>query len=274
MQTESSRSRSIANKFKQDFRLFLQDELTSRCAKNPNYSLRSFAKALDVSPSALSAMLSGKRPITHRMKEKLGLKLGLALSDLKQLKSQPHGNSKQNSDSADVEGFQQLTIDRFAIISEPYHYALLELIKTQGFRWDMKWIAQRLKITASEAKIASERLERVGLLDRNSEGELIDSTKGFSTDIREGLSSPAQRRFQKRSLEQAIEAVERVPIEQRDNTSMTMAVDSRDLLQAKKMIKEFRRRFCSKLEAATRLDEVYQLTISFIPLTNAQGEEK
>ena len=258
----------------QDFRLLLQDQLTSRCAHNPNYSLRSFAKSLDVSPSALSALLNRRRPLTHKMKERLGLKLGLGLSDLKKLKSKPHGNTKLNTDSVIQGSFQQITLDSFAIISEPYHYALLELLKTQNFKWDKKWIAQRLKLTTSEVRFAIERLERVGLLGRDEQGNLFDTTKGFSTDIREGLSSQAQRRFQERSLSQAIAAVQSVPAPLRDNTSMTMAVNAQDLPKAKQMIKEFRRRFCGQMEASLSPDEVYQLTISFIPLTSSLGEKK
>jgi uncharacterized protein (TIGR02147 family) len=179
---------------------------------------------------------------------------------------------KDESVPADL--FRQITVDTFAIISQPFHYALLELIKTHDFRWDSKWIAQRLQKTVSEINIAIERLERVGLLDRDDKGELVDSTNGFSTDIREGLSSDAQRRFQERSLERSIAAVQNTPVNLRDNTSMTMAINVKDLPLAKQLIKDFRRKFCTKLEAQTRLDQVYQLTVSFVPLTNVSGVQK
>ncbi|WP_413290782.1 TIGR02147 family protein [Bdellovibrio sp. HCB337] len=263
--TKAKRSQTRRN-----FRNVLQDELTLRCSRNPNYSLRSFAKALQISPSALSAMLSGKRPITDKMKERLGLKLGLSLSELKRLHSQPHGNSKlKNTDG--IEGsFQQITVDTFAIISEPYHYALLELMKTEGFEEEPRWIAQRLQITVSEVKFALERLERVGLIERDEKGVLTDATEGFSTDIRDGLTSQAQRRFQENSLRHAMTSVQTVPLEKRDNTSMTMAINSADLPKARKMLKTFRRRFCKDLESAPRLNEVYQLTMAFVPITNTK----
>ncbi|WP_413581211.1 TIGR02147 family protein [Bdellovibrio sp. HCB288] len=254
-----------------DFRFVLQESLAERCARNPNYSLRSFAKMLDVSPSALSAIINGKRPLTHKMKERLGLKLGLEISDLQKLKSKPHGNSKKRNDSSqDI--FHPIAADTFSIISEPHHYALMELMKTENFHWNTKWIAKRLQVTVSEINMAIERLLRVGLLDRNEDGDLFDTTQGFSSDIREGLSTIAQRRFQERSLEKAIQAVQTVPAEIRDNTSMTMAINTKDLAAAKAYIKEFRRRFCSDLEANPVVDEVYQLTISFIPLS--VGAEK
>ncbi len=254
-----------------DFRIFLQDELTNRCARNPNYSLRAFAKFLEISPSALSALINGKRPISQKTKQRLGIKLGLQLRELEKFKVTPHGNRK-NLDAVDRKEFQQVTIDTFSIISEPHHYALLELIKTENFKWDTKWIARRLKLTVSEVNIAINRLERVGLLSRNENGELYDTTDGFSTDIRDGLTTEGQRKFQQRSLERAIATITQVPLSMRDNTSVIMAINSVDIPQAKQMLKEFRRKFCRQLENNKQLNEVYQLTLSFIPITS--GGEK
>ena len=43
-----------------DFRLYLQNEFVRRANKNPSYSLRSFARSLEVNDSTLSKLLSGK----------------------------------------------------------------------------------------------------------------------------------------------------------------------------------------------------------------------
>lgn len=249
----------------QAFRLTLQQELASRCAKNPNYSLRSFAKFLAISPAALSALLNGKRPVTVKMRNRIGFKLGYSVEQLAQFQAKAHGNSKKSAEPAAP--FQQVSLDVFSIISEPYHYALLELLKTHDFQPEPRWLAKRLGLTASEINFAVERLERVGLLAREESGQLIDTSSGFTTDIRDGLTSQAQRRFQTRSLEKAIQAVETQPVELRDNTSVTMAINRADLPKAKAMIKDFRRRLCQELEANPTLDEVYQLTVSFVSLT-------
>jgi uncharacterized protein (TIGR02147 family) len=268
METRKNKSQK-----KQDFRFFLQNELSFRCSKNPNYSLRSFARFLSISPSALSAMMNGKRPITEKMKERLGFRMGLSIEQLKNLRAKPHGNSRI-SKTTHEDHFQQLTIDTFTVISEPYHYALLELMKTQDFHWDSKWISQRLDKTVSEINFAIERLERVGILEKNQHGNLTDTTDGFTTDIREGLSTQAQRRFQENSLKQAISSLQNTPIEFRDNTSITFALNKSDIPKAKKMIKGFRRRFCNELEENSNLNEVYQLTIAFTPLTYPSGGTK
>lgn len=271
MEIEKDKSHGTVRRHR-EFRLFLQDELAKRCSHNPNYSLRSFAKFLGVSPAALSDLLNSKRPVTVKMKERLGFKLGLSLSELSQLKAKPHGNSKSKTSFNTEVAFQPIAIDLFSVISEPYHYALLELLKTEDFEQETKWIARRLKITVSQVNIAIERLERVGLLARDTKGYLIDKTNGFRSDIREGLSSEAQRRSLICSHELAIAAIRTIPVEFRDNTSMTMAVNTSDLPRAKQMIKEFRRQFCFDLESNTNLDEVYQINISFVPLTELKSK--
>ena len=59
-----------------DYRVALANELTARTARNARYSLRSFARDLGVSVTALSDVLSGKRHFAvknaYRVIEKLG----------------------------------------------------------------------------------------------------------------------------------------------------------------------------------------------------------
>lgn len=38
----------------------------------------------------------------------------------------------------------QLSMDQFAIIADWYHFAILNLINTPGFKSDISWIAKRL----------------------------------------------------------------------------------------------------------------------------------
>ncbi len=54
----------------------LKKELDSRKSRNPNYSLRSFARSLDISPSRLSEILSGQR-MSMKTANKIATKLKL-----------------------------------------------------------------------------------------------------------------------------------------------------------------------------------------------------
>ena len=53
-----------------------------RCRTNSSYSLRAFARSLKIEPSALSQIINKKRPLTEKMKLRLGSALGLGVREL------------------------------------------------------------------------------------------------------------------------------------------------------------------------------------------------
>lgn len=247
----------------QDFRSLLQEELLKRCRTNPQYSARSFAKALGIGHSALIEMLNNKRTITNKSIEKIGIVLGLSINEIQRFQKKVDSKSNKPSEA----NYQQLTIDQFAIISDWYHYAILELIRIKGFPHTSNDFARALGITKTEANIAVERLERIGLLEKDESGNFHETNQGFATNISGNLTSLGSKKLQKQILEQSINALMTIPIEQRNHTSMTMAIDPKLLPEAIEKIKKFRRELTEFLEANGEASEVYQLSLSLFPVT-------
>src|SRR4051812_15212075 len=102
------------------FRLFLQEELIRRCEKNRGYSLRAFARTLAINPASLSRMLRGERDISVEMKQRLGMRLGLGPVELQKFSADGDGTTP---------AYSQLSLDAFAVISDWFHFAILELTK-------------------------------------------------------------------------------------------------------------------------------------------------
>lgn len=247
-----------------DFRVVLQQEFVKRCQKNPHYSLRSFARALSIEPSPLSAILRGKRPITEKMKNRLGLALGFSLSEMAKFSGTAPRGAEAN--------YQQLTLDSYAVISDWYHYAILELIRVKSFKGDLTYISKALGISKTETHIAVERLQRLGLLSISKNGKWVDNTtNGYATNINQDLTSQASKKLQRQVLEMALRALEELPTDVRSQTSMTMAISPEDLPEAKVMIKNFRRELCSFLEKNKKPTQVYNLGISLYPISK-EGE--
>lgn len=65
-----------------DFRQFLEDELARRSQNSPRYSLRAFARHLEVDSSFLSKILNGKRTVTMRTIRMFGERLNLTHDEL------------------------------------------------------------------------------------------------------------------------------------------------------------------------------------------------
>lgn len=247
----------------QDFRTFLQSELLERCRRNPRYSLRAFARALQIESSALSKILRGRRRLSDSMLTRLSVQLGLSPEQLSYYRNQ------QLESGSGMVSFHQLTIDTFHIISDWYHYAILELIRLDGFQSKPQWISNRLGIGIPEVSAALERLERVGLIQMNDDGEVVSVPKSH-THIKDGFTDAAVRNFQKTMLEKASVALEEVAIQNRDHTGMTMAINTKRLPEARHLIKKFRRELSAFLEQDPEKDEVYQLSVALFPLSRAE----
>lgn len=246
-----------------DFRLYLQTELIRRCRQNANYSQRAFAKFLGVENSWLSKVMRRQKNMSPRSINKIGERLGLSPYEInKFLKSISNARPSQSPPIK----FAQLNQDTFEVISEWYHFAILELMKLKSFKMDTRWISSRLGITHAEAQAAIERLVRVGIL-REQENIWVDESKGFTThNLGVNYSSSAHRKLQESILAKSAYALKNLPIERRDHSSMMMATNKSKLEEAKRRIDEFRYSLCEFLEDCSERDAVFQLSVSLFPL--------
>jgi transcriptional regulator with XRE-family HTH domain len=244
-----------------DFRLFLQQELLRRCKKNPKYSLRSFANYLKVNPSSLSQYLRGKRPLPVETKRKIAFQL-----DLKPAQIAPFLESTQAT-----KNLRELSSDLFAVMSDWYHDAILELTRLPSFKANSKWIAKTLGITASEVNVAVERLVSLDFLEITDEGDWINQLGDNTTITQTDLTTAALRKLQKQILEKSITAIDEIDKPLRDHTSSLMTIDLKDLEEIKRKIAIFRRGLLTYAERkAAHPTDLYQLAISFFPLTKIE----
>ncbi|NUM87955.1 MAG: TIGR02147 family protein [Bdellovibrionales bacterium] len=255
------------------FRLRLQAELVRRCKANPQYSIRAFARFLGVESSRLSKILRGERPVGAKLLAQFSQRLGLSPAEMSRYQAEDRRRSG-GALHGTARTYLELSQDTFETIEDWRHYAILELMKVAGFRPEMRWISRRLGASVAETRACVERLTRVGLLEVLDDGSWHDKSEGFSSHILgENQTTAAHRRFQAELLRRAIEAIENVPIERRDQSSMMMATHSSKMNEAKKRIKEFRRELTEFLEDCEEKDSVYQLAVSIFPLTVLEKEK-
>ncbi|OGQ59232.1 MAG: hypothetical protein A3G92_06955, partial [Deltaproteobacteria bacterium RIFCSPLOWO2_12_FULL_38_8] len=151
-----------------------------------------------------------------------------------------------------------------------YYDAILELTKVKQFKPEPKWIAKVLGIPTQQVRSSIKKLERLKLLKIDQNGKWLDQSP-FNTTIKNDFTTTAFRKLQKQVLEKASRALEEVPYEKRDQSSVTLPIYAEDLSKAKKIIRDFRRKLCSSLKRKdTSPTDVYQLSVSFYPLTQLQ----
>ncbi len=246
------------------FRLWLQRQFTERCKRNSRYSLRAFAKSLQMDASTLSKVLSGKRILSKHLMIAVCDKVGASPQD-----RQAFGLIAGSAENFD--NYLQVQLDTFAVISDWYHYAILELTYVSGFKNDAKWISRKLAITVEEVKSALDRLMRLGLLIEEN-GSLIKSSKWLTNQSAVDTSS-AHRDLQRQIVSKALIAIDECPSELKDITSMTMAIDINRLAEARQVIRQFRRQLCALLEDGQQ-SQVYNLAIQLYPISKQENSKQ
>lgn len=235
---------------------WLLAEFKRRKSENNAYSLRSFARQLGLPPGRVSELLSGKRALTDKSFEKIAERLGLSTRQRKALRGE-----KGATDS-----YHLLHDDIFDSIAEWQHFAFLNLMDTSDFRNEIPWIAKRLGISTAETRDLIQRLHRLGLIALEGK-KLVKPTQNLMTSS--DVPSAALRRSHRQSLEQAIASLEDTPLEERDITSMTMAIDPKKIPLAKELIRKFRFDLAVLLETGKRT-EVYNLNLQLVPVTKKE----
>lgn len=255
--------------------LFLTEELERRMKKNPRYSLRAFALSLRLSPGELSEIMRGKRRLSVKGALKITQALALPpetaqsfLTQVQQEEGRAAGipvDPKKNLQRRD------LSIDLFHAVSEWYCFAILNLAETQGFKFHSKHIARRLGISETQAKLALDRLERIGLLERTN--GTLRATPDFVLSP-DGIQSEAIRNYHAQILNEATRALTDQSIDERFFSGVSFAMDPKRMKELKKELSTFLDQWAervSKLDPHTRT-EVYHLETLLFRLT--KSEEK
>jgi len=156
--------------------------------------------------------------------------------------------------------------DKFQVIADWYHFAILDLSLVKSFQPSIAWISQSLDITYAEAQMAVDRLVRLGYIEIHPKSGRWKVKTGFTTTTNP-YTSAAFRKMQHQILALASKKMEEVPMERRDQSSVTMAIHRSRIPEAKKMIRNFRRRLMKHLQDGNGKDDLYLLSISFFPGT-------
>jgi uncharacterized protein (TIGR02147 family) len=246
----------------------LNSKLTEARLRAPSYSLRAFAKKLTLSPSTVSEVIAGKRFVSRKLAEKIVTKLCLDPIDAADVLK--HFSDKRSPIVHEEIKYTQLGMDHFRVISDWYHFAILSLAETKGYRHNAKWISKRFELKLNEVKAALERLERLEMLVAEDDGTLSRSGVNYTTP--DEIADLSLRKVHSQNLELAKTSLDHDAVNKRDFTAITMAVDPKKIPIAKKMIRDFQDQLSAVLESGDRT-EVYKLCMQLIPLTKT-GSEK
>lgn len=264
------------------YRSYLKSVLADRIAKNPFYSLRAMARALEVQPSHLSAIHNGLKNLSPQTALKIAAKLGLSeqeseyfrlLVDYEAAKSPELKAAYQRKLQA-LNGkteVRDLSLDAFKLIADWYHIPILEMTGLAKFKFTPAAVARRLGITPLEAQVAVERLLRLELIEPKDGGgyRKVHKNSLFKSE----QVNLALRRFHQQMIERAGRSLETQKPDERYVGSQTFAIDPQSLPEAKKIIDEFRQKLVSHFDSGKSRTEVYHLGVQLFNLTKGESDK-
>lgn len=226
----------------------LINEYQNRKAKNSSYSLRAYSRSLGVPVSAISEIITKNRQITIQMGKRI-------LEGL----NEPTGNICELL----PQNFTSLSLDEFHVVSEWYYFAILSLAETEDFVSDVKWISKRLNVSKIKIEKALQKLTRLDLLTIK-DNKYFPTGKSFSTPSE--IEDSSLKLHTSDTLLLAKDSLFRDSVSERDFSTVTMTLDPEYLDEAKKMIKDFRKKLMKKMESKPK-KEVYKLSIQLFPIS-------
>lgn len=268
-----------------DYRVFLQTHAQDMKKTKTAWSFGLWSKSLGLkTTSSLTKIIQGQREPGPQITDKFVRYFGFDHKQAQYFRDLIRLQKIKNDSRLSVMLMEKIGKDfpqsslrlmdnkSFLIISNWYYLALRELVRIKGFQENPDWIVEQFqfKITGREVSQAIKILIEMGLLKRDKSNNLIivDGRLDTSNDI----SSEAIRRYHEQMLEHAKAAVRKFNVEEREITSTTLVMNSKQIGIAKELIREFKQKFEQLLEDESG-DRVYQIQIQLFPLTKNKNQE-
>lgn len=225
----------------------LKSEFVVRANANPRYSLRAFARHLEVSPSLLCEVLGGKRNFSSKTMEKIESKLGWQA--LRKTERKP---------ASEIKSLTWL------------HLAILELAEDAKLKNDHQNIGATFGLPVKSIAFAIETLQKHGLLSiENGILKPIPNRLFFGSD------TPSQeiRRFHKEFIQTGLQKIDTTLYEERELSSSIISLSKAQVQELRTRIRATVEEFCKFSRKKANDKEVYGFSIQLFKLTEKFTEK-
>lgn len=262
-----------------DYRLFLREHYLAQKAHSRAFSHRAFSRRAGLrSSNYLSLVMKGARDLSSEMAPRFARACGLTKGEADffcELVAYGQAKSTEEKQRAQerLARFRQfraahrLLDEQTAYHANWYMPAIRELVSLPSFREEPKWIASHLEPTIGErqAQEALETLQRLGLLVRDARGRLRQAQALLTTG-----SGPLGHQifvYHQAMIDLAKRALDELPREDRDISSLTLALSADALPLLKRRLAELRQELLQLAELERAPERVVQLNLQLFPLS-------
>lgn len=262
-----------------DYRSFLKDWYHQAKETRPSFSYRTFAKKAGFNTSNfMMLVMKGQRNLTEASLTKFVKGLDLNKQEQEFFRNLVFFNQAKTHAEKNVyyqgllqsKKFRQLkSIEKraYEYYSTWYHPVIRELIVSKDFDGTPEWLAKRLSpaITSAQAAKSINLLESLGFIKKAKSNKWKQTSPIVSTGP--ALKSHVVHNYHKSLLNLTMEVMDRLTVEHRDVSALTLGVKRERLAEIRNKIRDFRQEILKMAATDTEPEEVVQLQLQFFPVT-------
>lgn len=227
-----------------------------RRAKNTRYSLRAFARSLNLDSSTLSGIMAGRRKVSPKQAVRLLQKIGINDADFQIRVLAP----LVGVDLPRPPDYSEMNLDLLNLVRDWEHHAILAAFDIDATLTPER-LAEYFDVPLERIHKALERLQTAGLLqNENGAWRSLQPRHAFIPRIANADVAEGHRQH----LEKAAHSLANHPIDRRDITGTTFRFNPEKMEAARELARDFRRRMASLAEDGA--SEVYRLNVQLFPL--------
>ena len=259
-----------------DHREYLRDVYERSKEANPAFSYRYMGGKCGIDPSFLVKVFQGERHLPPQkvasIAEFLGLE-GVALEYLETLVA--YNRSKQDAQSRILfeklsslrpSTVQVLESERYVFFQDWHNAAIYELILARPFVGTATELARMVvpPISAEDAERSLTLQQRIGFLEKRADGAWQAKEQSLSTG--DQWFSAAIRAWQQKMIRHGADAIDNVPKEDRDISTVTLGLSRAGFEALRERLKTIRQEFLELAKADRGKEAVYQFNFEVFPI--------
>ena len=258
---------------------FISDQFKEIKSKNPNYSLRAWAKQLQMkSHGPLHAILKKQRRIPKSLIPNLIKTLKINKKEAKYFEVLVDFHRSKDSEE---KRYYQIELEKispkplreihdleaYKIITDPIHIILSEITQLKQYQDNPTWIKNHFRINQNlrDLELMLKRLKKVGVIEEQN-GIIHKPVEHIYTKYE--IQSDVIQNYHKICAQMAIDQISKQHIDEKEFNSIAFNIQEKDLKKIKGEIREFINNLVATYESPPQKgDHTYQLNLHLFSLT-------
>jgi uncharacterized protein (TIGR02147 family) len=259
-----------------DYRVFLRDFYEAQKKNNPYFSYRYIGKKINIDAGYVVKILQCKLHIPEKYIDGFCTLCKFSPKENSFFRTLIDFNKAKSESQTRLlfekiltfKSFGKHRVDeyQYEYYTMWYYTAVRSLIGIIRFRGDYESLASMLTppVPVREVKKAVALLKKLDLIRKEPSGEYVLTDKFVTTG--ESWHTLAVKSFQRETLRLATESLDRHKKDDRDISTVTVAINKNDLVELKERITAFREAILKLASESNDPDGVYQLNVQLFPM--------